>query len=251
MAELTKEQLDLQTEEEFKLLNPELGLLKREEPNLKYPLGATERLSIDISTTDMLMDAAWNKYFYYSTFFESLDGFINSGTGSGVVSQAGIVLTTGATADNAWTINKAPEFQRIINWLKPQKMRSTLSINQTAGVTASIVTGLEGADQHFGFKVINGTLYGVCGETSQSTLVIGTVVAATNYDLEAHYLPGVRVSFYVNENYFGDLNTNLPIGGTSGEKLELMEIKIKNTDGAPAKILRVSFFEYIQSRLSR
>lgn len=218
---------------------------------LQYPADFESSKAIETAfdsfSLSKIIDLFWTKVFYYVTFFESLDGYSSSGTGTGTIDSSRLLLTTGAVIGNTWQISKSPAYQAILNWHKNQRMRTNIQVDSVANITASVVVGLVGADVHYGFRVSNATLQGTCGDSAQSTIDLKTIVANINYTVEARLVPGDKVVFYVDGVESGTLRRNLPVGGTSGNNQQLFEAKI-TTNAAAAKSLSLSFFEFIQEK---
>ena len=216
---------------------------------LKYPIDKIDqdilRKFLKQEIGDLVFDANWNDFVYFHTLFESLDGY--GITGTVVPGTWGFTMTTGAISGNSAELEKNPAYQKVFNWHKQQRMKVNFQLGSITAVTVSAVVGLVGADVHYGFKVINNTVYGTVGDTSQSTIVLGTISANLNYDYEARFFPSQKVIFLIDGVEKGVLTTNLPYGGTSGENEQLLEIVITTNENV-AKFLLMSEFEFIQKK---
>lgn len=215
---------------------------------LKYPpdqetIRAVE-FALDRLLPEKIFDIVWDKYFYFSTFFESIDGY--GQTGTVVAGEWGFTLTSGAGTTAALT--KTPEYQNVLNWHKRQRMRTNFLMTSVTSVTAQFVVGNINTDEHYGFKIVNNQVKGTVADGStESTIDLVTITANSQHAYEARLFPGEKVVFYVDGEEKGVLTANIPWGGTSGENLQLMEAVITD-DASTSKDLLASFFDYIQEK---
>ena len=87
-------------------------------------------------------------------------------------------------------------------------------------------------------------LYGVAADgTDFTTLDCGVYSIATNYNLEAVFLPGVSVTYYVNGVSKGTITTNLPSGTSQANWLFDAEVK---TNENVIHSCKVTFFDFWQ-----
>lgn len=215
---------------------------------------STEQV-LDESLADKLFDAFWKKTFHYQTFFESLDGFNITGTTS--LDDTQLTLTTGAVSGNSSQVAKQPLNQGLITFSQKSRMRSAFSVNQITNQTiyltvGNVVTGSQG----YGFKIVNGTIYGVTHNgSSESTVQIQSISANEVYSIEARYNPSDKVIFFISDpttspdtpiREVGSLSTNLP-SSTEVANANLFNFRITTNEGA-AKTMNVTFFEYLQKR---
>ena len=222
--------------------------------------------SMDEILPEKILDLVWNKYFYYNTFFESLDGWslVDASSGSSIVSEIGVQLHTGATTNNVSGIVKAPRLQETISFDNRGRFRTAFRISNasTGDIEANITVGLgpeSGAKNRYGFRIISGNLTGIVSDgTNTSTVtLISSFTAQANYIIEARLLPSDKVVFLVSDADSevlierGSINTNLPSGSldttSGGEDNAWIEYLIK-AKADDSKIILFSFFEYIQSK---
>lgn len=208
---------------------------------------------------DFARETNWRDYFYYFTFFESLDGWglaDSSGGFSGADFQS-VALATGTTLDDESSIGKDPVYQDILDYDKPAKFRTAFQLGSVASEEffAGIGVGGNGAvGNHYGFLVVGGTLYGVVGNgAAQTTVTLLTGVSASySYLVEAEFYPGDKVVFKVKRSdetelvERGVINTGMPTGPFTN--WAMFDIINKVGGAGSAKTANFSFFEYIQKR---
>ena len=228
---------------------------------LPYPLDPNSRSVLERVTDDFLLDKVfdltWKKMFHYLTTFESLNttnsGFGTTFVGSGTATADGtqVALATGATSGNSTEINKRPSWYGLATFNQKSNFRSTFVVDSVASQTAYIIVGATGSHDYYGFKITNGTLYGVTKDgTTENAVSLQSILASTSYNIEARYVPGSGVSFYVNSTFKGKSTANLPrpyVSGVGVVNHNLFDIII-TTNEAVAKSMRMSFFEYLQFR---
>jgi hypothetical protein len=222
--------------------------------NLNYPLSPEDqRILLDNlakQAPQVVFDTTWSKVFQYLTLFESLDGFTVTGASS-VLSGTQLDVKTAASLNNVAEITKAPAIQGLITFSQRSNMRTAINLSSVTNVTAYVLVG-NSTSFNYGFKIVNGTLYGVTNDNATENAVnLGTLQVATGYNLEARYTPGDRVVFYLNSVVVGNSTANLPLTDFSGTGAvanpNLMDFYLKTTDGN-AKTMSVSFFQYSQLR---
>lgn len=216
---------------------------------------ATEQV-VDEILPDKIFDILWKKIFHYQTFFESLDGFLVSSAGVAIANDQ-LTLTTGAVSGNNESIIKQPNNQGLITFSQPSRMRSEFQVGYVAAQTGYITIGnVPTAAQGYGFKIINGSLYGVTHNgTTETTVLLQSISVNQKYKIEARYLPGEKVIFLADDpttspatkiREVGVLTATLPSPAETANT-NLFQIKI-TTNAAAEKILRVTFLEYLQRR---
>jgi len=208
----------------------------------------------------------WKDYFYYIDTFRTLDGWYQGVTGSASInvrSDEGLQLKTGTTA------NSLAEVARILThlmyypglsdkgfltWGKNKKFRAWFLPYTLTNQEAIIANGADALlvhpeNHHIGFKIVNGVLYGSCGDGSDYTTVELLTMDMIVYKAEWWLMNG-KVLFYVNDELKGQITTNIPKPAT-----ELYEddysagvyIALKNT-AAEDKDLRINAIEMWQRR---
>ena len=210
-------------------------------------------LALDSNFTDLLIQRVWRQMFTWATFFESLDGFTNASSGGSIsIDGTDITLNSSATSGKYARLVKQPSWQGVSTFYAKNMFRTAVTFNSNTNQEAYLVFGSL-SNKYYGFKVVNGTLYGVVNDGSTETTVeLQSISASTVYNLEAVYYPKDKVVFYVNA---GGINWDPKGIITSGlmkpEKsvvTHIMDIKIKTNQNA-AKTMQLSFWQYLQSRI--
>jgi hypothetical protein len=185
----------------------------------------------------------------WETFFETKDGFTIVGTVT--LNPDEIEVTTTAVNGNSSSIAKIATWQGLFSFGRKSMFRSQFNLNSIAAVTAYIVMGNQSgsgtpANQYYGFKVVNNTLYGVVKDgTTENTVALQTITT-DSYSVQAEYIPGDSVVFSVNMIKRGKISKNLPLPKLQAQST-LMEIKV-TTNETEIKILQSSFFQALVSR---
>ena len=249
-----------------------------ESSHIDRSLGSTDKKVIEDSISDTILDIAWDKYFYYYTFFESLDGWDGSATVSSVVTR--LFLRTSTVQNNIAYARKRALYQNVLSYEFESRFRTSFDVAYSLGSgslttvkayvgTGHSITGGTGdifsdglaSSSHYGFYMDDSTLYGICSNGSNySTIQLAT--GCTNFGLrvvEARHYPGTKVSFFMSDetsSIFGDtdikilkevgsLSTTLP----SGVRTAVAQFAVKNTNGAAQdREMDVGFFEMAQVR---
>lgn len=230
-------------------LASEVQKLKAQQGKLGFPVDSVSKSILDRTVDEFLpdkvFDLIWKKIFFFQTFFESVDGY----TTTGIITLSGtdVKIETAATINATAEINKQPSWQGFLNFNQRSALRAALIFNQTAAQEIYIVTGNVGAsDKRYGFKVANNTLQGVTHDgTTEKTIDLQTISAATVYNLEARFRPNDQVQFLVDNEEKGVITENLPY--TDGPRSQLFTAQVKTTE-AVAKSIQLSFFQYLQQR---
>jgi hypothetical protein len=235
-------------QEQIDSLTNRLELLER---------GSNSNQKTDVQILDLfnknLFDYIWRKVFHFQTFFESLTGFLTTvvGTGTSVTTGYGMALATSNANNDSVMLGKVPTTFGWANFSLKSNIRTTVGIDNAANITCYIVVGDLGGD-YYGFKVVNGALYGVTRDNATETAVsLGTtMIAAALYNIEARYTPNDKVSFYINKELKGVSTTHLPRQFVSGKVFvnpTLMTMKVQTTTTA-VRTLYAGFFEYLQDK---
>jgi hypothetical protein len=234
---------------------------------LKYPLDENSIKAIILSLEnrfdlfDLIFENIWRKIFIWTTFFESLDGYkITTPSGGSItISGESLVLTTGSTAGNEARIQKNPLFQGVVTFYKKNAFRTSIILTSVSEVEGWLTVGNSTLSTPFyGFKINNNVLKGVSYKGSGSTVEevnLMTISNSITYHLEARYYPNDKIVFYVkqaedNQNIYnnpmGIITSNLPLPQPISNP-QIMDIRFKTTT-ANSKSLKISFWQYIQSR---
>lgn len=213
--------------------------------------------------SDRILDITWDDYFYYQTFFESLDGWnlTDSSGGSSNTNRLGVHLVTGASTNDESSIDKEPVYQNVLSFDQESRFSTAFFVTGVSDVEGFLGIGEvnNGATgNHYGFFFENSTLKGSCADGStQSTIDLVTI--STNhpssidpiYYIEAHLYPGHKIEFFVKTDAGNIINkgiitTNLP----SGRMFEWLGARIKTTTTSSIE-LRFGHMEYVQIREGR
>lgn len=227
---------------------------------LEFPLSAqsieTLRQFLRTNLGDVMLDVAWNDYFYYRTVFEDVNQDLFSCTpGTGALCPAssvapdGLVLNTEAAAINDFAeVEKTPLADSGLAWDKRQRMRIGFRPEFVAAQTIYMVRGSRNlTGPYYGAKIVNATLKGVSYDgTTETTVDIATLTAATSYVFEARYMPGENIVFLVDGVQIGVLNASLP--NPSDATVRGFYDFYLRTDANVGKTLTIAFFEYIQKK---
>jgi hypothetical protein len=166
----------------------------------------------------------------------------NSTTGSGTQSWSNgeVRLNTGTTAGSTSVIEKVAHgitstaATGVATWDKNRYFHirvyfSTYTnqiVHITSGGSTATVSG--NIDNHIGFKLINGDLYGtVANGTSESTLFLETLTTSGYKYLKAVLTAGTECRFYVDGVDKGAITTNLPTGTSYASSM--VRVTIYNT----------------------
>jgi len=255
-------------------MNPDIENLKKEIADLKekigqlvFPLNVNSKQILSKTTDefigDKVLNANWDDYFYYMTMFDSIDGF--SSSGQVTIDSGGLILSTTSTINNSANLYKLPNPTAIVSiptntllsWKQPQRIRGNIAMASVSNVTAYITRGVNYGPSYpyFGFKIINNTLYGVSRDNNtdgEAAIALMTISTNTVYIVEARYLPGEKILFYVVNNATkeleqkGILTTKLP--SISNSNVGGFYEYFISTQNAAVKQMTASFFEYIQKR---
>lgn len=214
---------------------------------INIPDATTPLFSVD-SSGNVKASSLERNDFHWFTCFESLDGYTKVEGGTISLASSYLSIATSAGSGNNSEFQKfLPAGVGLFSWDKNRKMKMAVSFREVTSVTGYLIQGNYSAvtDRHYGFKLVNNTLYGTCADgTTQTTLSLRTVVATLMYTLEAKFFAGDRIEYYVNGDLLGTITTNIPTGGSNSEYL----IGIKYTTNTTAiREVRISYFDFWQS----
>lgn len=157
--------------------------------------------------------------FHWFTLFESIDGYAKGGAGTQTLNPDHVALATTGASSSVSSLQKDALYSSNFTWSKRRKMKFGVRFNQNTSQYIDMVTGGQSYGvgvRQFGFRVINGTLYGLsCDGTVEDTpTLVGTVSTGTTYELEARLTPGVSVEYYVNGTLADTSVAGIPSGTT-------------------------------------
>jgi hypothetical protein len=172
-----------------------------------------------------------------------------SGTGSITWEDVYATLNTGTTSFSYSYVYKAMGLGA--TWNKPRYLMLRVAFMTYTYQYAHLVSGRisdytssGNTARHIGFKLINGDLYGTVADgTTESTLLLTSLTAATAMTLETVFTPGVECRFYVDGVDKGAITTNLPSGTV--DAFYLLYASIYNTEALN------KYFRLIEVRVSQ
>ena len=183
----------------------------------------------------------------FQTYFESLDGFKQTVSGSGVITMdyTHVILDTVATAGSKAEIMKGP-YGTIPpwNWSKNSQLKLWFRHRAYTSNIARVwaIVGYTGVNAHIGFYVYGGKLYGTIADHSVETTLLLEDFGATAYNktrrLKAKLTAGVECRFWVDEVDKGAITTNLPADDNDG--IPLCYASVENLSAAEQKVLTLS-----------
>ncbi len=219
---------------------------------LSYPLDTQSQKILKDEVSNSILDVLWSEIFYYSTIFESADGFTEFPSVGGVSVGGPLTLVTDGTLNDTIEIYKESPVD--VTHDKEQRFRVTLAVDE-ASTEAYIVLGDNGllnsitTDNYYGFKIINGAISGITDNNTDSDSVSLGVSVADLEDvvtLEAWLDPENRVvKFFVDGIEKGQTSTGVP--KESVGHLDFFSCYLKATTAA-VKTLYVYKMEFIQKR---
>jgi len=225
---------------------------------LPYPIDAVSVKSLQRAVSDflpdLLFDTVWNSHYFYSSVFDSVDGTAKGGTGGTVGIVSGRVeVNTGAVSGNNPILEKQLP-GNMLRWDKQQRFRSEFTVDSVTNTEGVIAIGDYdfASPTYYGFRIINNDLYGIVSNLGSSTQTVSLKTLTANlYNIvEARYLPGDGVVFYVDGVQKVKVITNLPGSTTASPAYfarDFFSFMMKTTD-ANAKIMRPFSFEYIMKK---
>jgi len=158
---------------------------------------------------------------FFHSCFQTLDGWEEYTNYDGSVTLDGymVFLRSSTTSRGYARIMKYLKYGICpMSWTKERKFRVRArlrALSNKLGII-EIITGLTGNQTHFGFRIVDGEIYGISYYGSESITESLTVLGTGAYDevvnLEAIFKPGDKITFNINESDYGDIQTNLPEG---------------------------------------
>jgi len=176
-------------------------------------LDNTSKDIIDDVIADNILDITWEDYFYYSTNFESGDGF--SQTGLPVFDEGGVLVQTSSTSGTSSVIQRDMTLLTSVNFAKESRFRTKINastgriMESEFGIGAASTPNLSG--HAYGFRINNDALLGVAQTAfgSRSTVSLGDINNGDT-ELEAIFFPGQRVDFFVGGILKGSIASDIP-----------------------------------------
>lgn len=179
----------------------------RDRHQLTYPL---DTVSLDAMSRGMdsfllnkIFDLIWRKTYKYSTAFESLDGFF---TTSGVTLDNAVnansvqILTNGGNGD-LQELQKVISVGSLISVGLKSSIHCHVFVSHFTRQTAYILAGEKTISPFYGFKIVDGKIYGVVSNAGTAaeatTLLYDTPPPNHSVFLEARYFPRQGVQYIV------------------------------------------------------
>lgn len=242
-------------------------LFEAMESQLKKPLDQPSKKiiedTVDEFLNDKVFDMVWKSTFHALTLLESLDGWDDASTGTGVVtlSTSGdeVQISTGATSGGVGRIRKLPNKQGLLTFNQRSNFRTAFQLDVITSEIAYMTVGNSEGPNAYGFKVSAGSLYGVTldNNANENAVLLQSISANTTYNVEARYIPGNepnttgKVVFITGGDLVGPTEkgisiVNLPVTSQTVNP-NLFDLRITSS-ATGARILKVSFMEYLQRR---
>jgi hypothetical protein len=183
----------------------------------------------------------WDEIFYVSSVFESIDRVLTGGTGNASISSDGLLL------DNTGGTISAILSQQVNSPVSPAKetfVSTTVKIDDVSDAVFTFDFVSDGTHQ-VRIKVNAGTIQGLCtGASGTTTITLGTAVDNQIVSLEAHYFPGSKVEFFVNDTLTGTVTSNLPATTISVDRL--VGFGLENAFLGSTAAATVTYFSLLQ-----
>lgn len=214
---------------------------------------ATAPFSVDMQGNAVVRSLRRND-FHWFTFFETIDGYVQKLQGAASVINLGtsVTLTSGTTQYDYASLDKSVTYySSSFSWDKKRSFKTGIKLSSTSNIRASIGTGYICEESNgtalnearIAFRFDAGKIYGyVAGGSAATSLDCGNHTT-DSYTLEAIFIPGVSVEFFINGTSAGTITTNLPSGSTEASFVFGAYVESRSTD---AKELFVSFFDFWQ-----
>lgn len=212
-------------------------------PALNRNLDASSKDVMLQTVQENILDVVWDTYYYYSSNFESIAGYVVMGTTlSGDVDSDGIFVST--TAGTDYVLLSGATNNRIVAD-KELRFRVLALVDAVTDIDASILT-MQTADGEIGFQFLNGSLRGFSSNVSgTTTITLSSYSASTYYKLEIRYIPGVCVKFLVDGVEKGQITTNLLNQTDTDLSMYVQTITVA---GGSSRTIRAKYFEVIQKK---
>lgn len=187
------------------------------------------------------------------TFFESLDGWNEYTSGTGLISldTEGILLTSGNVIHGTAEIFKRNDnLPFTLTWDKPRTLLLTANITISTDLHPDVQIRTGPYDTNtpgFGFKFDRHTIYGFTANGTLSRNI--TLISITQngwtatHKYKAVSTPPTKVEFYIDDVLKGTITDRLPSGNTDAEYLATIHVE---NDGAWQHIIQTGYTEITQ-----
>lgn len=167
-------------------------------------------------------DPKWlarSEAYHYQTNFESLNGFLDSTTGSGstpTVNQNGVTLSTGTTSDSSVRLERSPLVPPDATWDEDQVFDILIKFDDAQGplyAVSGLISESDKTLRHVGFAMSDGNLVGTVADGSNETTTTLDSSPTTGSPLRLKAIldhSAGDVTFVVNGTQQGSISTNLP-----------------------------------------
>lgn len=236
-------------------------------------IDAESKVEFNILMQEQIKDVVLKDFFYYFTFFESVDGWANQGATVSVASNRLYVDPSGTTTGYA---KKKAILQNALTYDNTSSFGTSFQISSalydgdlitntkayfgtghaiTGGSNNLLDDGLD-AGTHYGFYLEDDILYGVTsnGSKETKTKLISGIKFGESLSLRATFFPRDRVDFYASEpesgvnvstaQIMGSASSNLPTGIRNG----IGEFSIQDTTGTTGQAMNIGYCEILQER---
>jgi hypothetical protein len=179
------------------------------------------------------------------TFFESLDGYVITTSGTSSVTLVGYPkLWTGTTINSKVSIAKYNN-SNDLEWGKQFNLKYSVSFLVEAAKDVWLVKGsLSSAIvQKVGFHVNNANIYGYTADGTNYTETFLATYSSAAAVLEVKFIPGVSATFYINGAETETITTTIPTGTTAANLF--FNISLENTEAAE-KTMTLEYYDYWQ-----
>lgn len=172
---------------------------------------------------------------------DSLDGIVQGTNDTGSITQGNYYtqLETGANSGSWARLLKGLQIDPAVDWDRRRFICTKIYFDAVTDQEIWIVTGQNGQPM-VGFFVEDNSLYGITSDGVEEKTLLQTIVAGTEYELEAHLFPGIEANFYVDKVYKNSNTAHLPSGGSA---TVMKCVRIRNT-AAANKIIRYAMWEF-------
>ncbi len=218
------------------------------------PSQASPKFSVD-SLGNAIVNSLRRNDFQWFTIFESFDNYFKGGTGTPLYTPGykEITISTSGTNGDSFQFIKALQTTfGYLSWNKDRRIKMGINPSSgSAGYSCYIVcgSGATSATQKIGF-FLSGidastfTLNAVVGNGVSQTLAgLGTFSFNTPLQLEARFVSGSKVDFYVNGVFAVTITTTLPSSTTLSENLLWAEC----ITGGGVQTLQITFYDFWQA----
>ena len=249
---ITYQSIGITSENEFTDTNVSLSKVNYYKVRGRNPDGSVSDFTDTVSILANPSLNAWSGV-VYSTFFDSIDGFSRSTTGTAYITldYTSLTLGTGSTSNSQASIIKAPMIKVTeLTWAKSRRFITAIEVSSGGSFECFMGVGNPPPDPTSSammFRLIgDGTSVTLYGYTKRD-INEATVQLVQNFQrgvLEALCVPETAVYFFVNGTNVGTITSVVP-GGTGRAPETLLYIKLTNTSAADTAI-KLSEYHFVQ-----